>query len=253
MRAESDETELTSEQAAAADAGLKAMIPIDRPFLDYTLSALADAGLRRVCLVIGQAHDAIRNYYSKLKPRRLSFDFCIQQQPRGAANAVSAAENFVGDDDFIVVNSDNYYPASVVAALRELPTPGLVAFSRDGLVRDGQIPAERIAAYALLELNPDESLKRIIEKPTPAEAAALGDARVSMNCWSFTPDIFEACRRVPLSARGELELPQAVQFGIDRLGMKFHTMKVDAPVLDLSYRADIPSVTARLAGTRVEL
>src|SRR5262245_54354599 len=47
-------------QAEAADRGVKAMIPIGRPFLDYVLSALADAGYTDACLVIGPEHDAIR-------------------------------------------------------------------------------------------------------------------------------------------------------------------------------------------------
>ena len=37
--------QLDARQSAAADAGMKGMIPIRRPFLDYILSALADAGL----------------------------------------------------------------------------------------------------------------------------------------------------------------------------------------------------------------
>ena len=52
-------------QAKVADAGLKAMIPFRRPFLDYVLSALADAGCSEVCLVIGPEHDVVREYYER--------------------------------------------------------------------------------------------------------------------------------------------------------------------------------------------
>jgi dTDP-glucose pyrophosphorylase len=48
---------LDAAQEATADAGLKGMIPIDRPFLDYVISALADAGITTVVLVIGPDHD----------------------------------------------------------------------------------------------------------------------------------------------------------------------------------------------------
>ena len=68
----------------------------------------------------------------------------------------------------------------------------------------------------MLELTGDY-LTRIIEKPTPAQLDALGpDVWVSMNCWRFDERIFDACRDVPLSSRGELELPVAVALGIDR-------------------------------------
>ena len=49
---------LTPDQQRAADAGRKAMMPINgRPFLDYVLSALADAGIRHVALVVAPDHD----------------------------------------------------------------------------------------------------------------------------------------------------------------------------------------------------
>jgi glucose-1-phosphate thymidylyltransferase len=252
MRAASD-TQLDAAQSAAADAGLKAMIPIDRPFLDYALSSFADAGLREVCLVVGPEHDAIRQYYSSIPTSRLRISFAIQEKPVGTADAVLAARDFVGDDSFLVVNSDNYYPMAVIAELREPPAPAFPAFSRAGLIRDGMIPAERIANYALLDIDPEGILRRIVEKPSDAEAAALGDAPVSMNCWHFDARILEACRSVPVSKRGEQELPLAVQFAVEHLGIRVRAFHVDAPVLDLSSRGDIAFVAARLRGTPVQL
>ncbi len=74
-----------------------------------------------------------------------------------------------------------------------------------------------------------------------------------MNCWLLTAEIFDACRRVPSSPRGELELPLAVQYAIDVIGMRVRVLPVDAPVLDLSHRADIPAVAARLGGMQISL
>jgi dTDP-glucose pyrophosphorylase len=253
MRAAANDTSLSSEQSSAADAGLKAMIPIDRPFLDYSLSAFADAGVRDVCLVVGPEHDALRRHYASAHTKRLRVSFATQERALGTADAVLAARDFVGDDAFLVANSDNYYPASVVGELRQQVAPALPAFSRAGLLRDGQIPAERIAKYALLDIDADGTLRRIVEKPSDQEAAARTDAAVSMNCWLFDARIFEACTQVPRSARGEHELPLAVQFAIEHLGMRVHSFAADAPVLDLSQRDDIPSVAARLRGTPVEL
>lgn len=246
-------TEISREQAAAADSGEKAMIPIGRPFLDYALSACADAGFTDVCLVVGPGVSATRRYYEGLATRRLKIQFTVQAQPLGVANALLAARDFAGDGSFAVVNADNYYPASVLAELRRATPSALPAFSRAGLLREGQISVERIAAYALLEIDDDSVLRRIVEKPSVAEAAALPDAPVSMNCWLFEPRIFEACARVPKSARGEFELPGAVQLGIDSMRMRFHTFRVDAGVLDLSNRGDIPVVANRLASVKVEL
>ena len=254
MRAQADGVTLSAEQAAAANAGVKAMIAIDRPFLDYVLSALADAGFTDVCLVIGPEHTAMRSYYERNAPGRLRVHFAIQAQPLGTADAVLAAADFVGNDAFIVLNSDNYYPVEVLRTLRTQREPALPAFDRDALVRDGNIPPERIARYALLDVDADGYLRRIVEKPDEATAQALGaGAAVSMNLWLLTPALLEACRRVQPSTRGELELPIAVQLAIEELGVRVRAVPVRAAVLDLSQRGDIPAVAARLRGTPVQL
>ena len=72
-----------------------------------------------------------------------------------------------------------------------------------------------------------------------------------MNCWLFDSRIFDACRRVEMSPRNELELPRAVQLGIDTMGMRFKVLTFDLPVLDLSNRGDISGVQQRLRGVNV--
>jgi len=76
---------------------------------------------------------------------------------------------------------------------------------------------------------------------------------VGMNCWRFTPTIFQACRSIGPSPRGELEITDAAQYAIDRLGERFHVFRCSEPVLDLSSRGDIESVAKRLAGVKVNL
>ena len=53
MREHDDGAQLSADQVAAAETGVKALIPIGRPFLDYVLTRVADAGFCRVCLIIG--------------------------------------------------------------------------------------------------------------------------------------------------------------------------------------------------------
>jgi glucose-1-phosphate thymidylyltransferase len=69
-----------------------------------------------------------------------------------------------------------------------------------------------------------------------------------MNCWLFDNAVFDACRMVPLSARGEYELPQAVQHAIDQRKMCVRVVAMDAAVLDLSSRGDIATVARLLKG-----
>src|SRR5690606_30442442 len=111
-----------------------------------------------------------------------------------------------------------------------------------------------IASFALLIVSADGTLQRVAEKPDEALLREIGeDARVSMNCWCFPPEIFTACRAIGPSARGELEIPHAVQYAIDDLNMHFRVVASDLAVLDLSSRADISAVKERLAGVEVRL
>jgi dTDP-glucose pyrophosphorylase len=250
-RADATRERLSPEQAEAADAGLKAMIPLNgRPFLDYLLSALVDGGCPDICLVIGPEQEVIRERYKRISPpRRTRVTFAWQEQPRGTADALLAAEAFAGDDPFLALNADNYYPVGVYQALVMLPGQGLPAFSRDALVDDSQVDRGRVREYALLEIAPTRDLQDIIEKPA-AEVYAQTEGRdafVSMNLWRFGPSIFTACRRIETSPRGELELPSAVRFAIRIMGERFRTFPVWAGVLDLSYRGDILEVERRLA------
>lgn len=252
MRKAAD-SHLSGEQAKIADTGIKALIPIDRPFLDYVLSALADAGYARVCLVIGPEHGAIRDYYGGLMTRRVKVDFAIQDKPLGTADAVAAAEAFAGDDGFIAINSDNYYPTVAFEGLARLDGPGAALFDRDGMLAGSNIPPERIASFSVVEVQ-DGRMARIFEKPTADVIARLRPPiAVSMQCWRFDKRIFEACRKIKPSPRNELELPDAVQYTIDNLGARVAALILKAPVLDLSSRNDIAAVAAKLKGTQVVL
>jgi glucose-1-phosphate thymidylyltransferase len=252
MRRAQESASLSDAQSAVADTGVKALIPVGRPFLDYVISALADAGICDVCLVVGPEHAALEERYGTGGFERVTVSFAVQAEPRGTADAVLAAERWAAEEPFLVLNSDNYYASQTVARLAALGEPGLVAFSREGL-RAGGIAESRVASFAVLELE-DEYLVRIIEKPTETELSRLGsELWVSMNCWSFDARIFQACREVPLSSRGELELPVAVGTAIARGDMRVRAVRSSAPVLDLSSRADIANVTARLASVEVRL
>jgi len=246
---------LDDRQAAVADTGVKALIPVGRPFLDYVLSAAGDAGFRRACLVVGPEHREVRDYYTReARPRHLGIEFAVQLKPKGTADAVLAAEAFAGDDEFAVVNSDNYYPADALRELRAATGSAVALFEHDCMVREGDVPPERLRQFAVGRIDAEGFLADIIEKPDEATLGALPRPLwLSMNCWRFTPAIFAAARAIGPSPRGEYEIPDAVRFAMSELRERFRVLRVRAAVLDLSTRQDVSAVAARLAGMGVEL
>lgn len=251
---DSRDLRLNSDQSHAADLGMKGMIPIGRPFLDYVLSSLADAGFAKVCLVIGPEHEAVVTHYTvDFPPSRLSIDFAIQDKPLGTADAVIAAERFTEGETFVVLNSDNYYPSDALSLLRNAPPPAIAGFARSALVADGAVDSDKITRFGALEIDDDGYLVRVVPKPGGTAGNNGGEIYASMNCWLFDAGIFDACRRVTLSPRNELELPRAVQLGIDEMGMRFKVIRLSMPVLDMSTRADIYRVQQRLQSVNVRL
>lgn len=254
MRRADTSATLDADQAAVADTGAKGMIPIGRPFLEYLLSALADAGITRVVLVVAPGADPIRHHFTAVAPpHRVQVEFAEQPEPIGTADAVVRAAAVVGHEPFLVLNADNYYPVAAYAALAAETSAGVAAFDRDALVREGNIDAERVRAYAVLDIITDAQsatskpqLRGIVEKPGESLDLDSPAARwVGMNLWAVTPAIVDACRRVPRSRRGEFELPEAVGLALSE-GVEVRAVCMTAQVLDLSQRSDIATVARHL-------
>ena len=241
---------LTSQQATAAASGYKALMPIgEHRLIDYSLSALVDAGIERAVLVVGPEHEDFRRHIDSLELTRLTIDLAVQVNPLGTADAVLSAEAAVDGEPFLMVNGDNYYPRQVLRDLARHRGNALAGFDRAALVAESNIPAERIAAFAIVRAR-DGALEEIVEKPSTEMVQAAGPhAPVSMNAFRFTPEIFTACRRITPSPRGELEIVDAVR----ALPGPVAVLAATGGVLDLSRREDIAEVEARLSGTEVSL
>jgi len=274
MRSADPGAVLTAAQARAADAGAKALMPIaGRPFLAYVLNSLADAGITLAAVVVAPGHSAVAEHYGGHPPSRLELAFVVQPEALGTANAVLSAETWSRGEPFLVMNADNLYPAAVLRDLAALDEPGFAAFTADDLVRSSNIPEDRIRAFALVDVDEAGYLCGIVEKPavglppeggndtsadvpreggnytyTPVVSAFRRNSAVSMNLWRFDARIFDACRDVPRSARGEYELPEAVGLAANR-GVRFRAVPSRGPVLDLSRRGDAADLERRLSGT----
>jgi len=245
MRARTSGLVLTAGQRRIAESGIKVLMPVvdDKTMLELIVENLSAAGFDEICLVIGPEHSAIREFCSE---NELDVRFVIQDEPRGTADAVLAAEEFIAGELFLVVNSDNLYPVDSLRSLRETNCPATLAFEHEALIRLSNIAEDRIAKFATVEIDASGFLRQITEKPAHVDV----DSFISMNAWLFSPSIFDACRAIKPSKRGEYELTAAVQYSIDEMGKPFVAVKTAAGVLDLSSRADIETVAQLLETNR---
>lgn len=250
MRREGD-AGLSDAQAAAASAGHKAMMPVGRPLVEHLLTAVADARLTDAVLVIGPEHHDVRAHFAAHPPQRLSLTFAEQAEPRGTADAVAAARETCGDAPFVVLNGDTWYPPEAIRAVAAVRASALGAFDGDALVALGNIPAERLLAFALCDVSADGWLRDIVEKPAANHPLARASVRrVSMNLWHLPAAVFDVLPQVAVSPRGELELLDAVRLLMKR-GEQVAAVPLACGLLDLSTRGDVAAVTARLGDRAV--
>jgi len=236
-----------------AEKGWKAFIPIHgKPLLDYTINSLRSVGVKEICLVIGPEHLEMRRYYEELDKSLddISIQFAIQEKPLGTADAVYAARGFVGDDSFMVMNGDNLYQVDAIKMLKEQVDEICygIGFEMNHLIAEGNFSAERIRSFAVMEVDDELNLIRIVEKPpNPERYRTRYGILVNMNLWRFTPHIFQACERIePHPIRREYEITSAIQLLVDERIVPVKVIPIKAGVLDLTYKSDIPSIEKKL-------
>ncbi|HOX38610.1 MAG TPA: sugar phosphate nucleotidyltransferase [Candidatus Brocadiia bacterium] len=254
----SDGAELDPETARIAQQGLKALIQVaGRPFLDYGLQNLLDAGFTEICLIVPPGETPFKSYYSEVGQRlagKASICFAVQELPRGTSDALAPAEDFAGKEGIVMVNADNIYSTEDLAALRTADDGcWVVGYTKDALTVRGNLAVEKVARMACVQMDAAMNLERIVEKPPrPEDYAVNGVVYVSMNLFRFSPIVFEACRKIePHPVRGEYEITSTVQYIIDHKLDSYRVHVASGTVLDLSARADISSVRERLGSRKL--
>ena len=181
----------------------KQLVPVaNKPVLFYGLESLRDAGIEEVGIVVGDTHAEIEAAVGDGSQFGLRVTFIRQEAPLGLAHAVLTAEEFLGDAPFVMYLGDNLLRDGI---------RGLVDEFRAGDA-DAMILLQRVAnpsEYGVAELV-DGRVERLVEKPPqPRSDLAL------VGVYMFTRSIIEAAKAITPSARGELEITDAIQRLID--------------------------------------
>lgn len=193
----------------------KQLVPVaNKPVLFYGIEALVAAGVRELGIVIGHTGDEIRAAVGDGSRWGAQVTYIPQEAPLGLAHAVKISREFMGDDPFVMYLGDNLVKDGI--------TPFVDEF------RDGNHTAQILLAkvpnpqqFGVAELGPDGEVVRLEEKPAePRSDLAL------VGVYLFDRHIFDAVDAINPSARGELEITDAISWLIDnRLAVRPHVIR----------------------------
>jgi glucose-1-phosphate thymidylyltransferase len=183
----------------------KQLVPVaNKPVLFYGIEAMAEAGIRDIGIIIApETGDEIRAAAGDGSRFGVQITYVVQDEPAGLAHAVLTAEPFLGASPFVMYLGDNLLQGGITDLVREFRETG-----PDSLILLTPVPDPH--NYGVAELDGSGSVTRLVEKPArPATDLAL------VGVYMFTPHIHRAARAIRPSARGELEITDAIQWLVD--------------------------------------
>lgn len=182
----------------------KQLVPIaNKPVLFYGLEAIKEAGVDDVGIVVGETAGEIKQSVGDGSPWGLNVEYITQQRPLGLAHAVLVSEEYVAGDDFVMYLGDNLIKDGIKGCVDQF-----VANKPNCQILLARVPEPQ--RFGVAELAGGRVV-RLVEKPEkPASDLAL------VGVYMFDRNIMDACRAIKPSARGELEITDAIQWLIDQ-------------------------------------
>jgi glucose-1-phosphate thymidylyltransferase len=182
----------------------KQLVPVaNKPVLFYGIEAMAAAGIEDIGIIIApETGDEIKAVTGDGERFGVRITYILQDEPAGLAHAVLTAEPFLGDSPFVMYLGDNLLQGGMTELVDDFRN-----HEPDALILLTPVPDPE--HYGVAELT-DGRVTRLLEKPpNPKTDLAL------VGVYMFTAGIHDAARAIEPSARGELEITDAIQHLVD--------------------------------------
>jgi glucose-1-phosphate thymidylyltransferase len=191
----------------------KQLVPIaNKPVLFYAIEQLVEAGITEIGIVIGDTGEQVREATGDGKAFGARISYIQQDAPLGIAHGVKISREYLGGAPFVLYLGDNF----VLGGIRDY----VEEFVANGSSRILLHPVDTPEAFGIAELS-NGSVAKIVEKPkNPASNLAV------IGIYMLEPGVFDVIETLQPSARGELEITDALQGLLDR------GLRVDASVID---------------------
>lgn len=182
----------------------KPLVPVaNKSLIVYSIDILKNAGLQDIGIVVNDLSSPITNALGNGADLGVNIEYIVQEEQLGLSHAVNLCHNFVGSDPFCVFLGDNIFQDNMESFLRDFPDS-----DSDAAIALGEVADPRRFGVAIVD---DKGrVTGVVEKPQdpPSNLAIFG-------VYLFRESVFDAISRIKPSARGELEITDAIQTLID--------------------------------------
>tara|TARA_A100001011_G_scaffold365699_1_gene417610 strand:+ start:626 stop:1495 length:870 start_codon:yes stop_codon:yes gene_type:complete len=257
-----NDVDLDKNVSDLAKSSHKTLIPLGkdkRPLIYFILQNALKARVSDVFLITSPENLAFKDFIQsevfKDSFSDININFAIQykpedrEKPLGTSDALMQAmdqHEVLKSNSFVIINGDNLYSVNSLNSLYELDEKqhSLISYDRDGL----NFPHERLTKFALINVDENNQLINIIEKPPIEEVDNFRDKldkiRVSMNIFKFFgPTIYPFIKNCPLHPeRKEKEIPEAVRNYIKDFPNSFNALPFFEHIPDLTSAKDILNI-----------
>ncbi len=208
--------------------GAKQLVPIaNRPILSYVLDNIANVGIKEVGVIISpETGDEIRETMGDGSKWGIKITYILQDAPSGLAHAVRIGRGFLGDSPFVMYLGDNLIGTGIEKFVETFRTTGADAVI---LLK----PVDNPQSFGVAEADSTGKIIGLEEKPSaPKSNLAL------VGVYIFSNEIHRAIDGIKPSARGELEITDAIQRLIT-MGKPVHSHILDTWWLDTGKKDDL--------------
>ncbi len=175
----------------------KQLLPIyDKPLIYYPVSVLMLAGIKDILIISSpQSIDQYKLLLGDGNNLGVSFSYCVQEKPRGLAEAFILAEEFIGNDSVCLVLGDNvFFGQNLTQLLMKARN------NKEGATIFGY-PVNNPKDFGVVEFDDNGKVLSIEEKPQyPKSNFAVP------GLYFYDNKVVEYAKNIKPSARGELEI-----------------------------------------------
>ena len=225
----------------------KQLLPLyDKPMIYYPISVLMLSGIKEI-LIISTPRDLpmYKDLLGDGSSLGIKFEYEVQENPNGLAEAFIIGEEFIGDDNVALILGDNIFHGHRFTEILERATK-----LKEGAVIFGYY-TNNPEAFGVVEFDDEWNVLSIEEKPEKPKSNYIVPG-----LYFYDNDVIEIAKNVEPSSRGEVEITsvneeylnerdrlrlngdlQAPMFALARQFSEAETIVIAAPFWDLSFPA----------------